>query len=61
MKYNWTIDLPQADFDLLGKALADLENSEPLLSISRIKIQTLPDQPQFQQVALNTATIIQKQ
>ena len=61
MKYNWTIDLPQADFDLLGKALADLENSEPLLSISRIKIQTLPDQPQFQQVALNAATIIQKQ
>jgi hypothetical protein len=60
MKYNWTIDLPQADFDLLGKALANLENSEPLLSISKIKIQTLPD-PQSQQVALNVATIIQKQ
>jgi hypothetical protein len=61
MRYNWTIDLPQADFDLLGKALADLENSEPLLSIAKIKIQALPDQPQFQQVALNTATIIPKQ
>ena len=60
MKYNWTIDLPQADFDLLGKALANLENSEPLLSISKIKIQTLTD-PQSQQVALNVATIIQKQ
>jgi hypothetical protein len=61
MKYNWTIDLPQADFDLLGKALADLENSEPLLSIAKIKIQTLPDQPQSQQIVLNTATIIPKQ
>lgn len=61
IKYNWTIDLPQADYDLLGKALADLENSEPLLSIAKIKIQAMPDQPQFQQVALNTVTIIHKQ
>jgi hypothetical protein len=61
MKYNWAIDLPQADFDLLGKALADLENSEPLLSISKIKIQTLPDPSQAQQIVLNAATIIPKQ
>jgi hypothetical protein len=61
MKYNWSIDLPQADFDLLGKALADLENSEPLLSIAKIKIQALPDQPQAQQIVLNAATIIPKQ
>jgi hypothetical protein len=61
MKYNWSIDLPQADFDLLGKALADLENSEPLLAIAKIKIQALPDQPQAQQIVLNAATIIPKQ
>ena len=61
VKYNWTIDLPQADFDLLGKALSDLQNSEPLLSIAKIKIQASPDQPQAQQVALNVATIIPKQ
>lgn len=61
IKYNWTIDLPQAEFDLLGKALSDLQNSEPLLSIAKIKIQALPDQPQAQQVALNVATIIPKQ
>lgn len=59
-RYNWIVDLPQADFVALGKALAELENTEPLLAISRLKIQTLPDQPQFQQVALTASTIIQK-
>jgi hypothetical protein len=60
-KYNWIIDLPQADFDPLGTAIAELENSEPLLSVTKIKIQTLPDQAEFQQVTLTAATIIQKQ
>jgi hypothetical protein len=60
MNYTWVIDVPQADFDSLGKALAELENSEPLLSVTKIKIRTLPDQPQFQQVLLTAATIMQK-
>lgn len=59
-RFNWVIDLPQADFDVLGTAIAQLENSEPLLAITKIKIQTLPDQPQYQQVALTATTIIQK-
>jgi hypothetical protein len=59
-KVNWIVDLPQADFVTLGTALAELENSEPLLAITKIKIQTLPDQPQYQQVALTAATIMQK-
>jgi hypothetical protein len=59
-KYTWTIELPQADFDSLGKSVADLENSEPLLSITKIRIRTLPDAPQFQTVALTAATIMQK-
>ena len=59
-KYNWVIDLPQADFASLGAALAALENTEPLLSVNKIKIQTSTDQPEFQQVTLAAATIIQK-
>ena len=59
-KYNWAIELPQADFDALGTAIAQLENSEPLLSIIKIKIQAQGSEPQFQQVALTAATIIQK-
>ena len=53
------IDLPQADFITLGKAIAELENTEPLLSIARLNIHALPEDPQFQQVSLSVATIIE--
>ncbi len=60
MRHNWLIELPQADFSTLGKALAALENSEPLLSITRINIRALPDDQQFQQVTLTASTAILK-
>ena len=60
MRYNWLIDLPQADFSTLGTALAALENSEPLLAITKITIRALPDDPQFQQVSLTSSTAILK-
>ncbi len=60
MRYNWTLDLPQTDFDSLGKAVAELENTEPLLAINKINIHALPSEPQFQQVTLTTSTAILK-
>jgi hypothetical protein len=60
MRYNWLIDLPQADFSALGTAVAALENAEPLLSIGKITIRALPDDPQFQQVSLSASTAILK-
>jgi hypothetical protein len=60
MRYNWMLDLPQTDFATLGKAVAELENTEPLLSINRINIHALADDPQFQQVTLSAATAILK-
>jgi hypothetical protein len=60
MKYNWLIELPQADFATLGKAIAALENNEPLLSITRISLRALPNDPQYQQVSLSTTTAIVK-
>ena len=59
-KYNWLIDLPQADFAALGKSIAELENSQPLLSITKLSIHVLPEQPQFQQVAIAATTVIEK-
>jgi hypothetical protein len=59
-RYNWIIDLPQADYAALGKALAELENSEPLMAVTRMSIRTQAEQPQFQQVSLVAATFIQK-
>src|SRR5436309_1754091 len=59
-KYNWLIELPQADFASLGKAIAELENAEPLLMVTKLSIHTLPDSPQFQQVGIAATTVIEK-
>lgn len=59
-RFNWSIELPQTDFATLGRALAELENSEPLLVIPRLTIRATTDNPQFQQVTLTAAAAIMK-
>jgi hypothetical protein len=58
IKDVWAIDLPAADFEAFGKAVADLENSEPLFAMQRISIHAAPEDPQFQQVALSAQTVL---
>jgi seryl-tRNA synthetase len=60
MRYNWVVELPQTDFATLGKAIAALENAEPLLSITHISIKAGPEDPQFQQVTFNATTAMVK-
>jgi hypothetical protein len=60
IRYNWVIDLPQTDYGTLGRAIADLENSEPLLAVTRLSIHASPEQPQFQHVELAAANLIEK-
>ena len=59
-RYLWLIDLPQADFGTLGRAIALLENSNPLLTINKLTVRASPDSPEFQQVTLLASTIIDK-
>jgi hypothetical protein len=59
-KYNWLIELPHADFAAVGKAIAGVENAEPLLSITKLTIHVLPNDPQFQQVGIAATTVIEK-
>jgi hypothetical protein len=61
MRYSWLIDLPQASFSTLGKAVAALENNEPLLSIAHINLHASPEDPEFQQVSLTASIAIPKQ
>lgn len=61
MKYVWLIDIPQADYGRLGKAIAELENTEPLLAVTKLSIRISGEQPEFQQVVLSASTIIPKQ
>lgn len=59
-KYNWIIELPRTDYASVGQAVAALENAEPLLCITKLSIRLVPDQPQFQQVAIAATTVIEK-
>ncbi len=60
MKYSWAIDLPQTDFASVGKAIAELENSEPLLAVTKLTLHATTDDPQVQQAGLTVATTILK-
>lgn len=55
---SWVVELPQSDFDALGRAVADLENTEPLLSVDKIDIHAVPDTPEFQVVNLRVQTAL---
>ncbi len=55
---TWAIELPLSDYETFGKAMAELENSEPLLAVQRIVIRTVPEEPQFQQVMLTAQTAL---
>jgi hypothetical protein len=57
-RYLWIIDLPQADFETLGNAMAQLENTNPLLSIKKLRIHAAADDPEMQKVVFTAATII---
>lgn len=57
-RYTWLIELPQADYATLGTAIAELENTEPLLAVTRVTIHSAADQPQFQKVDLAVENII---
>jgi hypothetical protein len=59
-RYAWVIDIPQANFPTLGRALAALENAEPLLTITRLRISAIQQDPEMQQVSLTASTIISK-
>lgn len=57
-RYIWIIDLPQADFQFLGNAIAQLENTNPLLCFTKLHIQSSKDNPEYQQVSLAASLII---
>jgi hypothetical protein len=59
-RYSWMLDLPQTDFITAAQAVAELENTEPLLMISKLSLKAGTDDPQFQQVSILVNTAIMK-
>ncbi len=60
VKDTWAIELPQSEYSALGKAIAELENTEPLLAINHLAIHAVPEDPQYQQVSLLAQTALFK-
>jgi len=60
IKDTWAIELPQSEYSALGKAIAELENREPLLAIQHVVIHAVPEEPQYQQVSLLAQTALLK-
>jgi hypothetical protein len=60
IKDTWAIELPQSEYSTLGKAMAELENGEPLLAIQHVVIHAVPEEPQYQQVSLLAQTALLK-
>ena len=58
LRYNWIIELPQTDYTTFGKAIAELENAEPLFTIRKLAIRALGEQPQFQKIDFSAETVI---
>lgn len=61
IKDTWAIELPLSGYDTLGKAIAELENTEPLLAVQKITVRAVPEDPQFQQVSLTAQTTLHAQ
>jgi hypothetical protein len=59
-KTDWIIDIPRADFLLLGLSISRLENERPSAKITNIRIQAIQDKPEFQSVTLGVAMIVKK-
>lgn len=56
----WTIDIPETDFATLGAAIAKLENTEPLISVTKLSVHASAAEPEYQQVTMALASTLVK-
>jgi hypothetical protein len=54
----WSIDVPRVDCIGFAKAVAQLENEEPLIEIQSLNIESMRDDPEGQHVLLTVQNII---
>jgi hypothetical protein len=59
-KITWSIDLPKVGFLALGRAVAELENKEPLLEITNLQIEAVKEDPELSHAVITVATIVKQ-
>ena len=60
-RMSWTIDLPKVEFLQFAQALADFENTEPLVEVASIQIETNREDVELQRAFLNIRNLVTQQ
>lgn len=59
-RLTWAVDLPRVEWLSFASAVAQLENTEPLLWIENLTVESLRDQADAQHVFLTVINIVKK-
>jgi hypothetical protein len=57
-KVSWSIDVPRVDCNGFARAVAQLENEQPLVEIQSLSIESMRDDPEGQHVLLTVQNIV---
>jgi hypothetical protein len=57
-RVTWSIDVPRVDCNGFAKAVAQLENEQPLVEIQSLSIESMRDDPEGQHVLLTVQNIV---
>lgn len=59
-KLAWSVELPRSEFLQMGKAVADLENGEPLIQVLGIQVEGVAGEPLLQHTTMSIATVLKQ-
>jgi phage tail protein X len=57
-KIVWVVDVPKVEFIPLGMAISELENTEPLLSVTTVSVDAMREDAQYQHATLTLTTLV---
>lgn len=57
---HWTVELPKVECLRFSRAIAALENDEPLITVDGMSIEALRDEPDAQRVVLSITNTVKK-
>jgi hypothetical protein len=59
-RITWGVELPKVDGMVFPKAMAELENTEPLIAVESVTIETQRDEPDQQRVVLTLNNLVKQ-
>ena len=57
---EWAVEIPRADFRVLGASIARCENERLFSGINSIRIKAVPEEPEIQRVTLGLTRIVKE-